>query len=94
MNIHETLLLLLRFAPTGRKSRISFGVPLVKDGPLSIRAQYSKLVEPIRQFLAFARDQDRPVHLLGQEKSGTFFDHFQFISREAPSRSLFIPGDA
>jgi len=66
----------------------------VKDGPLSIRAQYSKLVKPIRQFLTYSRDQGRPVHILGQEKSGRFFDHFQFIGDEAPDRSLFIPSDS
>ena len=62
-------------------------------GPLSVRAQYSKLVEPIRQFLAFTRDQGHPIHIIGQEKSGRFFDHFQFIQKEAPQKSLFIPGD-
>jgi hypothetical protein len=94
MNVHETLLLFtaVRYYWT-KKKKILCECLFVKDGPLSIRAQYSKLVVPIRQFLAHARDAGYPVHIVGQEKSGRFFDHFQFIKKEAPDNSLFIPGD-
>lgn len=51
----------------------------IKDGPLSLRSQYSKLVPNIREFLAFAVAQGRGVHIIGQEKSGAFFDHLQSI---------------
>ena len=95
MNIHETFLLFTAIRTYWeRRSKILSECLFVKDGPLSIRAQYSKLVQPIRQFLAYARDQGIPIHILGQEKSGKFFDHFQFIGNEAPERSLFIPSDA
>jgi hypothetical protein len=60
---------------------------------LSIRAQYSKLVAPIRRFLTHARDGGHSVHIIGQEKSGTLFDHLQLVAREAPLGSLFVPGD-
>ena len=56
MSIHETLLLF-----TGvryfweRKKDILSNCLFVKDGPLSIRAQYSKLVNPIRRFLGFSK---------------------------------------
>ena len=30
----------------------------IKDGPLTLRGQYSKLVPPIRDFLQFAKDLD------------------------------------
>jgi hypothetical protein len=94
MSIHETLLLF-----TGvryfweRKKEVLSNCLFVKDGPLSIRAQYSKLVNPIRRFLAFSRDQGYPVHLIGQEKSGAFADHLQLIGNNAPLQSLFIPGN-
>jgi len=94
MSIHETLLLF-----TGvryfweRKKEVFSNCLFVKDGPLSIRAQYSKLVAPIRRFLAFSRDQGYPVHLIGQEKTGAFADHLQLIGNNAPIQSLFIPGD-
>ena len=61
--------------------------------PLSIRAQYSKLVNPIRRFLEFARTSNNPVYLTSQEKSGRFADHLLMIQREAPEKSVFIPGD-
>jgi hypothetical protein len=59
----------------------------IKDGPLTLRGQYSKLVPSIRAFLAHAKSQNRLVHIIGQEKSGTFFDHLAAITRFAPPRS-------
>ena len=59
----------------------------IKDGPLTLRAQYSKLVPPIRNFLQFAKDQNRPVHVIGQEKTGTFVDHLTAIARFAPPKA-------
>lgn len=56
----------------------------IKDGPLTLRGQYSKLVPPIRAFLEHAKSQGRPVHVIGQEKSGTFYDHLLAIVRYAP----------
>lgn len=94
MLIHETLLLftgIRYFWEHDRKtlSRCLF----IKDGPLSIRAQYSKLVNPIRRFLTFARDQNYVIHLMGQEKTGTFADHLQLIGRSATDNSIFVPSD-
>jgi hypothetical protein len=53
----------------------------IKDGPLTLRSQYSKLVPNIRSFLQYAKDIDRPIHVIGQEKSGAFFDHLAAIAR-------------
>jgi hypothetical protein len=56
----------------------------LKDGPLTLRGQYSKLVEPIRAFLQHAKTVGRPVHIVGQEKTGAFVDHLAEIARFAP----------
>jgi hypothetical protein len=56
----------------------------IKDGPLTLRSQYSKLVPSIRAFLQCASDQSRAVHVIGQEKTGAFFDHLAAIVRFAP----------
>jgi hypothetical protein len=56
----------------------------IKDGPLTLRSQYSKLVPNIRTFLQYAKDEKRPVHVIGQEKTGTFVDHLASIVRFAP----------
>ena len=53
----------------------------IKDGPLTLRGQYSKLVIPIRAFLQYSKDQGRPIHIIGQEKSGAFFDHLSSVVR-------------
>ena len=94
MQIHEVLLLFTGIRYYWEKNRDILNRCLfVKDGPLSIRAQYSKLVNPIRRFLTFARDHGQPIYLIGQEKSGRFHDHLELIGREAPIDHLFIPGD-
>jgi hypothetical protein len=56
----------------------------IKDGPLTLWSQYSKLVPSIRGFLEYSKDQGRPVHVIGQEKTGAFFDHLAAIVRFAP----------
>jgi hypothetical protein len=95
MNIHETLLLFTGVRHYWDSSKETLRRCLfVKDGPLSLRAQYSKLVAPIRRFLIFARDQSYPICMLGQEKSGRFYDHLQLIARDAPVPSLFLPNDS
>lgn len=94
MNIHETLLLFTGIRYFWEKKRdILPNCLFVKDGPLSIRAQYSKLVAPIRRFLSYARDKGIVVHLIGQEKTGKFFDHLELIGSTAPINSLFLPND-
>lgn len=94
MSIHETLLLFtgIRYFWENNRDLLS-NCLFVKDGPLSIRAQYSKIVNPIRRFLAFSRDHGHPVHLIGQEKTGAFAEHLQLIGNNAPVQSIFIPGD-
>lgn len=54
----------------------------IKDGPLTLRSQYSKLVPPIRTFLEYAKSVNRPIHIIGQEKTGVFIDHLSSIARE------------
>jgi len=94
MNIHEILLLFtgIRYYWENNKEVLTKCL-FVKDGPLAIRAQYSKLVAPIRRFLSFAREQGYPICIIGQEKSGRFFDHLELIGKNAPEQSILIPGD-
>jgi hypothetical protein len=92
MNIHEVMLLFtgIRYYWEKNKEIISRCL-FVKDGPLAIRAQYSKLVNPIRRFLAYAKDQGYPIHIIGQEKTGRFHEHLELIGRNAPIEHIFIP---
>ena len=94
MSIHETLLLFTGIRFYWEKNRDVLNKCLfVKDGPLSIRAQYSKLVNPIRRFLSFAHAQGTTVCLIGQEKTGAFADHLGFIGPASPVDSFFLPDD-
>jgi hypothetical protein len=85
MAIHELLLLFsaIRYFWVYNR-RLLRRTLFLKDGPLSLRSQYSKLVPNIRDFIQHALDEDVPVHLIGQEKSGAFFDHLQIVQRSAP----------
>jgi len=55
----------------------------IKDGPLTLRSQYSKLVPPIRAFFEYSKSEKRPVHVIGQEKTGVFAEHLASIVRFA-----------
>jgi hypothetical protein len=92
MGVHETLLLFtgIRYFWEQNRSILSQCL-FMKDGPLSIRAQYSKLVNPIRNFLNTAKNAGVEVCILGQEKSGTFWDHWQLVGDDAPAGTYFIP---
>jgi hypothetical protein len=92
MGLHETLLMftgIRHFWET--KRQLLSNCLFIKDGPLSIRAQYSKLVNPIRRFLAHAKSNGAEVCMIGQEKSGAFWEHLQLIGDDAPEQSYFIP---
>lgn len=93
MAVHETLLLFTAIRYFWQERRETLAKCLfVKDGPLSIRAQYSKLVNPIRRFLRHASDSGYPVHLIGQEKTGVFLDHLKVLGKNGTTTNcLFIP---
>ena len=94
MSIHEVLLLFTGIRYYWEKNKDVLAKCLfVKDGPLTIRAQYSKLVAPIRRFLSYAREQGYPIHIIGQEKSGRFYEHLELIGRNAREGHIFIPSN-
>lgn len=94
MLVHETLLLFagIRFYWETNRNLLSQCL-WVKDGPLAIRAQYSKMVAPIRRFLSHARQCGYPVNIVGQEKTGYFVDYLNLVGDSMPAGSLFIPGN-
>lgn len=83
MLIHETLLLfsVVRHFWERRDFSSLRNILLIKDGPLALRGQYSKLVDNIRNLLAHAHDLNCPIHIVGQEKTGRFVDHLDEIQR-------------
>jgi hypothetical protein len=95
MSIHETLMLFTGIRYYWETNREALKRCLfLKDGPLQIRAQYSKLVEPIRNFLRFALANGFPICIVGQEKTGTFVEHLDLIGRDTPTNHIFIPDHA
>lgn len=95
MLVHETLLLFtgIRYFLEKQKVSVLNNALFLKDGPLTLRSQYSKLVIPIRNFFEFAKKESIPVNVVGQEKTGAFVDHLSMISRHAPLNSIFIPNN-
>jgi hypothetical protein len=92
MNIHETLLLFTGIRHFWESNReILKRCLFLKDGPLQIRAQYSKLVNPIRRFFIHAFEEGIPICILGQEKTGTFVDHLDLVGKDGQADSIFVP---
>ena len=85
MSIMEHLMLFtpIRLCWSHSDRRLVSDTLFIKDGPLTLRGQYSKLVPQIRSFLQFAKDQNRPVHIISQEKTGKFADHLASIAHFA-----------
>ncbi len=63
----------------------------IKDGPLTLRSQYAKFVPLIREFIEYTKQQRRPIHIIGQEKSGIFYDHLAMVSQHARPYQLDDP---
>jgi len=60
----------------------------LKDGPLLLRAQLSRLVEPIRELVKAMRIEGTRVFVAGLEKNGELVDHIEDIKKH-----LLEPGD-
>ena len=93
MLIHETLMLftgIRYFWEKGKWNTLSKTL-FFKDGPLALRGQYSKLVIPIRKFFEHCKQEQIPIYVAGQEKTGAFVDYFEIIGNDAPTNSVFIP---
>jgi hypothetical protein len=95
MLVHETLLLFtgVRFFWEREKFKVLENALFLKDGPLTLRGQYSKLAIPIRNFFEFALEKGIPIYMAGQEKSGAFVDHLEILSKCAPARCVFVPNN-
>jgi hypothetical protein len=62
------------------------------DGPLLLRAQLSRLVEPIRDFIEQQHNKDRTLYLVGIEKNGELNDFALSYSNSIPDEGdYFIP---
>ena len=85
---HLMLFTAIRLLWNHSDSNILSNTLFVKDGPLTLRSQYSKLVPSIREFLQSAKENGRPVHIVGHEKSGAFFNHLESIARFPKPHSL------
>ncbi len=88
---HIMLFTLIRLLWDNRDSNLVSETLFIKDGPLTLRSQYSKLIPNIREFLQFAKDKARPIHVIGQEKSGAFFDHLASITKFAAPKEANQP---
>lgn len=77
-SIMETLML-LDFFRLFRGRPVLSKTLFVKDGPLLLRAQLARLVEPIRAYLAFLHEGGQPVYLVGVEKTGELVEHIPLI---------------
>ena len=94
MSVNETLMIFtpIRYFWETNKDVLK-NCLMIKDGPLSLRATLAKLAAPIRRFFRFAKESELEIAMIGQEKSGMFYDHLQLIGNTAPNYSIFIPNN-
>lgn len=96
MLVHETMLLFsaIRFFWDTEKFNTLKNTLFLKDGPLALYGQYSKLVPRIRDFIEYARDNGISLYIAGQEKSGKFVEYLDMLSINSPDKlSYFIPNN-
>ncbi len=66
---------------------------LLLDGPLLLRAQLSRLVEPIRDLLEHQHRQERSVYIVGIEKNGEFRNFADAYATRLDRRRLLYTDD-
>lgn len=83
MLVYETILLFtpIRFYWESKNFKTLEDTFFLKDGPLSLNSQYSKLVIPIRKFFEYAKSEKVSIYIAGQEKTGSFVEHLEIISK-------------
>lgn len=94
MNMHELMLLFTGIRIYWQTDKKTLPECLfVKDGPLYLRYHYKVLLKPIRRFFQHAIDNNIPIHLISQEKTGRFVDHLEIIDRKMKAGDIFIPNE-
>lgn len=83
MLIMELLMLftVIRLHWVNKDKRLVSETLYIKDGPMTLGRQYAKLVPSIRDFLNFAKTEKRPIHIMGCEKSGTYYEYLSTVSK-------------
>ncbi|MEL0456555.1 hypothetical protein WJN01_09970 [Flavobacteriaceae bacterium SZ-1-7] len=95
MMIHETLFLFagIRYLWVSNQKDLFERCLFIKDGPLNLRSQYVKLIDPIRNFLDYAEKDGTNIYICGQEKTGLFVDHLDLIEKRMHNDSYFLPSN-
>ncbi|MBI5059917.1 hypothetical protein HZB60_09105 [candidate division KSB1 bacterium] len=88
---HLTLIHYLRVL-VERGPKFHSKVLLLKDGPLMLRGQYARLVDPIRGYLHHLYEQGFEFYLAGVEKDGAFVQFIEQVRSAFPEKgSVFTP---
>jgi hypothetical protein len=67
---------------------------LLKDGPLMLPHQYSRLVDPIREYLVHLRSIGIQVLMAGVEKQQAFVNHIPEVERHLEEGQVFVPSNS
>lgn len=75
-----------------KQKKILENVLFIKDGPLALYSQYVRLVDPIREFFKYIKNNEINFYVVGIEKSGTFVEHSQLVNKKLKEiGDYFIP---
>jgi hypothetical protein len=91
---HLTLLTILRRLTGSGNAGASARVLLLKDGPLMLRGQSTRLVAAVRGYLNYLDSTGVKFHLAGVDREGSFFNHSAQVDpwlNEAGPGAAFVP---
>lgn len=91
---HLTLLTLLRRVVASRPNAQPQGMLLLKDGPLMLRGQSTRLVGFIRGYLRHLAEAGVSVHLAGVDREGSFVNHCAQVEpwlNDVGPGAVFVP---
>ncbi len=91
-SVSENLLLLGMIIKLSNNPKALAETLFVKDGPLVLRSQLSRLVFAVRAFFEHLRTQEITVHAVGVEKTGELVSHIPMIQESLKeSGDFFLP---
>lgn len=87
---HLTLFSYIRVLFENSPEKLS-EVLFIKDGPLALYSQYSRLIPSMRDMISFISENHK-LYIVGVEKSGVFFEHSEIVNMKLKNiGEYFIP---
>ena len=78
---HLMLFMVIKYNWSSSDKNVLSNTLYIKDGPLILGGQYAKIVPLIRDLFEYSKNINRPIHVIGVEKTGEFVDYLAILSK-------------